>query len=205
MSAADERPVGEGPVDERPVDAAVGAVLRRLRAARDLSARDLAQASGVSAAMISRVESGTVSPSLATLSALARALDAPLASLFREAGPPRADITHVEGGRGLASTRIAGAHAHAFVSLGFHRRAGLRFEPYLVTLTRAEGVRPPEYQGHGCLFLYVLQGEALYLYDARQFHLRPGDSLSFDAELRHGFVEVLTPRLRFLSVQAERT
>lgn len=186
------------------VEASVGAVLRDLRLARGISARDLATAAGVSAGMISRVESGRVSPSLATLSALAAALETPLASLFREAGAPRADVTHVVGGKGLASRRIAGAHTHDFTSLGFHRRADLRFEPFLVTLFRAEGVRPPEYRGRGCLFLYVLEGEAVYGYDGRDILLKAGDSLSFDAELRHGFVEVISPKLAFLSVQAER-
>ena len=170
-----------------------------------LSARDLAEASGVSAAMISRIESGKVSPSLATLSALADALDVPIASLFRDAGRPRSDFTHVKGGRGLTSTRIAGSHSHEFVSLGFHRRQGLRFEPFMVPLPRAAGDRPPEYQGYGCLFIYILSGEAIYAYDDRRIHLKSGDSLSFDAELRHGIVEVLTEEVRFLSVQAERT
>jgi transcriptional regulator with XRE-family HTH domain len=186
------------------VEIAVGATLRALREARGLTARDLAEASGVSAAMISRVEGGSVSPSLATLTALAGALETPLASLFRDAGRAKSDFTHVVGGEGLRSTRIVGEHSHMFTSLGFHRRPGLRFEPFLVTLTRREGVRPPEYQGRGCLFLYVLEGEAVYQYDAERVRLGPGDSLSFDAELRHGFAEILTPELRFLSVQAER-
>ena len=187
------------------VETSVGGVLRQLRQVHSLSARDLAEASGVSAGMISRIESGKVSPSLATLSALAQALDVPLASLFRDTGRSRSDFTHVEAGQGLTSTRIAGNHSHDFVSLGFHRRQGLRFEPFLVTLRRAEGDRPPEYQGYGCLFIYILAGEAIYAYDDRRLHLRPGDSLSFDAELRHGIVEVLSEEVRFLSVQAERT
>jgi len=189
--------------DNGGVDAAVGATLRTLRDARGLTARDLAGASGVSAAMISRVEAGRASPSLATLTALAEALETPLASLFRDAGRAKSDFTHVRNGEGLRSTRIVGEHSHVFKSLGFHRRPGLKFEPFLVTLTRREGVRPPEYQGRGCLFLYMLEGEARYAYDTESILLRPGDSLSFDAELRHGFAELLTPEVRFLSVQAE--
>jgi transcriptional regulator with XRE-family HTH domain len=186
------------------VEAAVGGVLRHLRQVRDMTARDLADASGVSTAMISRIERGQVSPSLATLSALADALDAPLASLFREAGRARADFTHVKGGQGLASTRISGAHSHEFVALGARTRPDLRFEPVMVTLTRKDDARPPEYLGHGCLFLYMLEGEAIYAYDDQRIRIEAGDSLSFDAELRHGFVEVLSERVRFISVQAER-
>jgi mannose-6-phosphate isomerase-like protein (cupin superfamily) len=50
----------------------------------------------------------------------------------------------------------------------------------------------------------VLEGEALYRYGRQEVHLREGDSICLDAELRYGIQKVLTPRLRFLSVQAER-
>lgn len=189
---------------EATTSEAVGAVLRDLRTQRGLSARDLAAASGVSAAMVSRIEGGRVSPSLATLSSLAVALDTPLASLFRETGAPRADLTHVKAGEGLVATRVAGSHAHEFTVLGFHNRPGLRFEPVLVTLTRHEDARPPEYRGAGCVFLHMLEGEALYGWDSRRIRLGPGDSLSFDAEPRHGFLDLISERVRFLSVQAER-
>lgn len=185
------------------LDGAVGRALRELREQNKLTARDLAADSGVSAAMISRIENGQVSPSLSTLNALAQSLQVPVVSLFRETATATADITHVKGGAGLKSIRTAGKHEHEFTSLGFHKRRGLRFESLLVTLERREDAQPPVYNGHGCLFLYVLEGEAIYQYGERKIHLTEGDSLSLDAELRHGFHEVLTPKLRFLSVQAE--
>ena len=50
----------------------------------------------------------------------------------------------------------------------------------------------------------ALEGEAIYRYGQARFTLKPGDSISVDAELNHGFVEVLTPEFTFLTVQAER-
>lgn len=193
--------------DEQPtqgdLDGAVGRALRELREDNGLTARDLAARAGVSAAMVSRIESGQVSPSLSTLDALAKSLEVPLVSLFRETATATADITHVRDGNGLKSLRTAGRHEHEFTALGFHRRRGLRFESLLVRLTRREDSRPPIYTGRGCIFLYVLDGEAIYRYGGRDFHLRRGDSLSLDAELVHGFKEVISPELTFLSVQAE--
>ncbi|MEM6463224.1 MAG: XRE family transcriptional regulator [Pseudomonadota bacterium] len=194
--------VNKKPISEKGVDEAVGRALKALRDANSLTARDLAARSQVSAAMISRIESGQVSPSLSTLQALARGLEVPMVSLLRETGNATADITHVKAGRGLVSTRIAGKHSHDFVALGFHRRPGLEFEALMITLDRRDDARPPIYNGHGCLFVYALEGEALYLYGDREMLLREGDSLSLDAELRYGIKEVLTPTFRFLSVQA---
>ena len=185
------------------LDAVVGRALRELREGSGLTARDLAARSGVSGAMISRIENGQVSPSLATLNALAVSLEIPLASLFRDTATATADVTHVKGGDGLRSIRTAGRHSHEFTALGIHRRRGLRFEALLVRLERHDDSRPPLYNGRGCIFLYVLEGEAIYLYGGREFHLAAGDSLSLDAEIGHGFKEVLTPEVLFLSVQAE--
>jgi len=186
------------------VTAAVGRAIRDLRDQASMTARDLAQRSGISAAMVSRIESGRVSPSLATLEQLAATLSVPIVSLFRETGAAVADFTHVRRGDGLRSTRLMGAHAHEFAVLGFHRRLDLQFESVLVTVRRNETTRPPIYTGHGCVFVYMLEGSAIYRYGDRELLLDEGDSISLDAELRYGILEVLTERIRFLSVQAER-
>lgn len=192
-----------GQPDGADLDRAVGRALKELRDFNAFTARDLAARSGVSAAMISRIENGQVSPSLSTLQALARALDVPVVSLFRETATSTADITHVKRGKGLKSMRLAGPHEHEFTALGFHRRPNLRFESILVRLERRPDIRPPIYTGHGCLFLYILEGEAIYQYGGRDIRLEAGDSLSFDAEVGHGFKEVLSDEVTFLSVQSE--
>ncbi|MCA3514131.1 MAG: helix-turn-helix transcriptional regulator [Rhodobacter sp.] len=183
---------------------AVGRTIRELRDLKRMTARDLGLRAGVSPAMISRVESGQVSPSLSVLEMLAAALEVPMVSLFRDTGSAVADFTHVKKGQGLKSTRLMGQHIHDFVMLGFHRRRDRQFESLLVTIERNENTSPPTYTGHGCVFVYVLEGEAIYRYGQQEVQLGEGDSLCLDAELRYGIQEVLSPRLRFLSVQAER-
>lgn len=186
------------------INMAVGRTIRELRDLKRMTARDLGLRAGVSPAMISRVESGQVSPSLSVLEMLAAALEVPMVSLFRDTGSAVADFTHVKKGQGLKSTRLMGQHIHDFVMLGFHRRRDLQFESLLVTIERNENTSPPTYTGHGCVFVYVLEGEAIYRYGQQELQLGEGDSLCLDAELRYGIQEVLSPRLRFLSVQAER-
>jgi transcriptional regulator with XRE-family HTH domain len=197
-------PAGEGRAAPSTVNAAVGRTIRELREVKGITARDLAQRASISAAMVSRIESGQVSPSLATLELIARALETPLPGVFRDIGPTVSDFTHVRAGKGLTSTRQLGRHMHEFAVLGFHRRADLQFECLLVTLERNEEAAQPTYTGHGCVFVYVLEGEAIYRYGRQEARLAAGDSICLDAELRYGIQKVLSPRLRFLSVQAER-
>lgn len=191
------------PPDAKRVDQAIGAALRDMRIDRGHSARWLAEASGISAAMISRIENGLVSPSVATLAALASALEVPIAALFRDAQSDHSDFTLVRRGEGLRATRITADHSHDYVTLAMHARKDLRFQARRVTLLRQDG-QPPTYIGHGVVFVQVIEGEACYRYGKQHFTLHEGDSISVDAELNHGFVEVISPKFVFLTVQAER-
>ncbi|MBL4600568.1 MAG: helix-turn-helix domain-containing protein [Rhizobiaceae bacterium] len=185
------------------IDHAIGTTLSGLRKSRGMTARQLAANSEVSAAMISRIESGQVSPSISTLNALSSALDVPLISLFRETASAHADFTHVKQGEGLKSTRMIDEHSHDFINLAFHTRRDMQFEARMVTLVR-QSAKPPRYVGHGVVFVYAIEGEAVYQYGKQEITLNAGDSLSLDAELSHGFVEIVTPEFVFLTVQAER-
>ena len=74
-----------------PLEGAIGDRLRFLRTARGLTLDDLAGASGVSRAMISRIERGEASPTAQLLSRLCAALDLTLSAFFAfsgEAGDP---------------------------------------------------------------------------------------------------------------------
>src|SRR4051794_41884454 len=66
-----------------PTIAAVGPRVKALREAMDLSLRDLAERSGVSAPMLSQVERGETSPTLAVASRIGRGLDLRLSQLLR--------------------------------------------------------------------------------------------------------------------------
>src|SRR2546426_389919 len=61
----------------------LGARVRALREAMDLSLRDLGERSGVSAPMLSQVERGETSPTLAVASRIAAGLELRLSQLLR--------------------------------------------------------------------------------------------------------------------------
>src|SRR5688500_11380086 len=67
----------------------IGPRLRALREGMDLSLRDLAERTGVSAPMLSQVERGETSPTLAVAGRIAAGLDLSLSQLLRlDEGPP---------------------------------------------------------------------------------------------------------------------
>src|SRR6476661_7165018 len=75
-----------GPGAPAAVEAAAPAVATRIRALREamgLSLRDLAERSGVSAPMLSQVERGGTSPTLAVAAKIATGLELTLSQLLR--------------------------------------------------------------------------------------------------------------------------
>src|SRR5204862_3135081 len=79
-TVTEERSSADGTLVETP---AVGVRIRALREAMDLSLRDLAQRSGVSAPMLSQVERGETSPTLAVAARIAAGLELTLSQLLR--------------------------------------------------------------------------------------------------------------------------
>ncbi|MEM7301431.1 MAG: XRE family transcriptional regulator [Pseudomonadota bacterium] len=184
------------------IEETVGAALHSARRANGLSAKDLAEVSGVSAPMISRIENAQSSATLPTLVRLAEALDIPLVNIFGDVAQTHSDYTFTQAGEGLRSSRIQGQHTHRFWQLANHRRSNLKFDAITVHLKRQDAP-PPTYVGRGVIFIRIIEGEAIYGYGGERIPMAPGDSIALDAELRHGVVEVKTPELVFLNVQAE--
>jgi transcriptional regulator with XRE-family HTH domain len=69
------------PAPQQPVNAALAAVLRRLRETRGLSQEALAQRAEIALNTYSRIERGQASPTWPTVRALAAALDVSMAEL----------------------------------------------------------------------------------------------------------------------------
>ena len=68
----------------RPLEASIGLEVRRLRKSIDLTLAELAAAARISPGMLSKIETGSTSPSLGTLNAVAKALNVPIKRLFPE-------------------------------------------------------------------------------------------------------------------------
>ncbi len=73
-------------------DGQVGPRLRHLREQKGLTARQIAERAGVTAAYVSRLENGRVSPTVATLGRLVSAMGETMATLFAEAADSEGSV-----------------------------------------------------------------------------------------------------------------
>ncbi len=183
------------------VGGAVALALRRQRIAAGLAIRDLGRASGVSSAMISRIENAQVSPSLSTLESLAKALSVPVISFFQHT-IQTADINFVKAGGGLMAKRYAPDHVHNYRVLAKFSDNSLKFSAASVTLHKKDDGTHPVYFGRGYVFLTITDGACVYSCGGTEFEMGPGDSLCFDAQLRHGVQSIKSEKVTFMTVSA---
>ena len=177
----------------------IGPRVRALREAMDLSLRDLAERSGVSAPMLSQVERGETSPTLQVASRIAAGLELKLSQLLRldEAGT----VTIVrarERRRGGSPER-----GHAFEVLTAPL-PGQRAE--LSRHTLAAGARtggagdPPMHEPGSRETVVVTQGTVTFSCDGLDHQLQEGDAVTFDADLPHHFENPGDAEARFMAV-----
>ncbi len=187
----------EGARDNR-LEVAIGREVRAFRKKLELTVAELGRAAGLSPGMLSKIENGLTSPSLATLQALSQALDVPVTAFFRRYEEAR-EAVFVKAGQGLAIERRGTRAGHQYQLLGHTQSKRLAVEPYLITLT-AESDVFPLFQHSGLEFLYMLEGEVVYRHGDKTYTLTPGDSLFFDADAPHGPEELVRLPIRFLSI-----
>ena len=180
------------------LEAALGQVVREFRKRTGLGITELAQRAGLSPGMISKIENGAISPSLASIRALARALQVPVTSLFREFDEVT-DATFVRSGQGLLVHRDGLSLKHEYRVLGQTTAKGIAVEPYLMTFTDQSQVLPFLHRS-GTQFIYVLEGRFRYRHGSRTFLMSEGDLLLFQAEVPHGPEELIRTPVRYLSV-----
>ena len=163
---------------------AVGERVRALREAMDLSLRDLAERTGVSAPMLSQVERGETSPTLAVATKIAAGLELSLSQLLR-----LDEASHV------VVTRRADRRGHERDGHSVEELTpplpGQRAEVSRHTLAPGAATGgpgdPPMHEPGARETTVVEAGELRLLIDGAQHPLAAGDCVTFDADLPHHF------------------
>jgi transcriptional regulator with XRE-family HTH domain len=176
-----------------------GTRVRSLRDAMDLSLRDLSERSGVSAPMLSQVERGDTSPTLAVADKIAAGLELTLSQLLRLDESDGVSVVRV------AERRRAGGTRHRYEVLT-PPLPGLRAEVSLHTLApgaaTGEPGDPPMHEPGSRETAVVVDGALRLLCGGVAHELAEGDSVTFDADLPHHFDNPGTGDARFYAIVA---
>jgi transcriptional regulator with XRE-family HTH domain len=165
-------------------DGSVGARVKSLREAMDLSLRDLAERSGVSAPMLSQVERGDTSPTLAVAQKIAAGLDLTLSQLLR-LDENRHVVIVREGER--RSRRRRGHRVEELTPPLPGQRADVSIHTLAQGAATGGPGDPPMHEPGSRETAVVLEGAVELFIDGRRHELAEGDSVTFDADLPHHF------------------
>jgi transcriptional regulator with XRE-family HTH domain len=165
----------------------------------DLSLRDLAQRSGVSAPMLSQVERGDTSPTLAIAQKIAAGLDLTLSQLLRLDEDRHVVIVRAGEGR----TRRRGGHRVEELTPPL---PGQRADVSAHTLAPGAATGgpgdPPLHEPGSRETAVVLEGEVELFIEGQRHELAEGDSVTFDADLPHHFENNGSAETRLIAIVA---
>jgi XRE family transcriptional regulator, regulator of sulfur utilization len=178
---------------------AVGRRVRALREAMDLSLRDLAERSGVSAPMLSQVERGETSPTLAVAEKIALGLELTLSQLLR-----LDEASHVVLSRAGRRRRYShGGHQYEELTPPLPgQRADVSLHALKPGASTGGAGDPPIHEPGSRETAVVLEGRLSLVIDGARHELGAGDSVTFDADLAHHFENDGAAATRFVAVVA---
>lgn len=180
----------------------VGSLIRRERQKQGLSLRELARRVGISASMLSQVETDRTRPSVSTMYAIASELGLSIDALLSENDAAAAALA-ADGGEPAGTAPRAGAElgcqlVHAEQRRKLELESGVTWEllsdllPHLVDFmyvtyepggsSSSSGKRM---RHTGTEFAFLLRGKLKILVGFDEYVLQPGDALSFDSSEPH--------------------
>lgn len=165
---------------------ALGPRIRALREAMDMSLRDLAERTGVSAPMLSQVERGDTSPTLQVAQRIAAGLDLRLSQLLRLDEDGAVSIVRARERR--QGPRRGRGHRYEILTPPL---PGQRAELSRHTLSPGAATGgpgdPPMHEPGSRETALITAGRVEFYCDGQRHELRPGDCVTFDADLPHHF------------------
>ena len=178
---------------------ALGDRVRSLREAMDLSLRDLAERSGVSAPMLSQVERGETSPTLAVAEKIAAGLELTLSQLLRLDEEEHVVVVR----QGQRRTRSRRGHTVEELTPPLPGQRADVSEHALAPGAATGGPDdPPMHEPGSRETAVVLEGAVELFIDGQRHELAEGDSVTFDADLPHHFENNGAAQARLIAVVA---
>jgi transcriptional regulator with XRE-family HTH domain len=167
----------------------LGEKIRDLRLKRQRTLRQVAEMTGLSVPLLSQVENSGVSPPVATLLKISKALQVGIGYFFREEeSKERAVVVRKDERkktfRPIHTRQSDGGYTYEALA---YTKNSKHMEPFLVEFEpkKKEAVSFLSHPGEEFIFLF--RGRLAFYYDQQEIVLEPGDSLYFESEFPHGF------------------
>ena len=179
----------------------IGAKIKTLRRSKKMTLQDVANETGFSTALISQIENNNVSPPIATLSKIAHFFDVKIGHFFSE-NEEESPYEVLRGNERTVVPKVVSQdgtnHGYFYESLSV-RKKNKKMDPFLLTLNE-KVTNTDTYSHNGEEFLFVMKGTAELLLDDQLIILNEGDSVYFDANLKHRLLSSSGDEVKVMAV-----
>jgi transcriptional regulator with XRE-family HTH domain len=164
----------------------IGPKIRALRVKKKLGLAQLGEHTGLSPALLSKIERGNLFPTLPTLLRIAMVFGVGLEHFFVETEDrPLVAVTRKKDRLRLPNRPAEESPSYFFESLDF-AVPDRKFDIYYAEFPRS--ARPSDPHQHaGAEFIYVLNGGLIVSIDGKDVVLNEGDAVHFDASAAHNY------------------
>ncbi|MGC9947630.1 MAG: XRE family transcriptional regulator [Bryobacteraceae bacterium] len=165
---------------------AIGPKLRRLRLRKSMGLVQLAKHTGLSPAMLSKLERGVMHPTLPTLLRIAMVFSVGLDYFFNPELKPMFEIVRRRDRLRFPETPDAREVSYFFENLDFPV-ANRRFDAYYAQFMPVAAVSARPHAHAGIEFVYVVAGKLLLRVSDEEHPLAAGDAVYFDSSIQHSY------------------
>lgn len=164
----------------------VGVNIKRSREKQEITLRRLAEDVGVSASLLSQIETGKVSPSLSTLKKIADALMTTVGTLVGEDTKATDEPVLRKNDRKVLSHLSEGVKMFMLT----YKNANKQMEPLLFKLDPNASSGKSMYKHFGQEFVLILKGTLEIKLNDVRYVLKKGDSIYFNSNIPHQFKNI---------------
>ena len=179
----------------------IGKKIRDLRKKASFVLQDLSDRTGLSKPLLSQIEKEVVSPPIATLLKISKALNVNIGFFFEDHYPEEKVVLVRKDESEVIDSRFFGRDESGYYYEALAYKKSKKFmEPFLVEFKRRSAEKLSYFSHDGEEFIYLLEGILEFRTENQQYILRPGDSLYFESSIPHAYRALERRNAKALSV-----
>ncbi|MBM4278062.1 MAG: cupin domain-containing protein [Deltaproteobacteria bacterium] len=179
----------------------IGKKIRELRKKAGFVLQDLSNRTGLSKPLLSQIEKEMVSPPIATLLKISKALNTNISFFFQNDGSEEKVVVVRKDESKVIDSRYFGREesGYYYEALAF-KKPKKYMEPFLVEFKRKRVDQLSYFSHDGEEFIYLLEGTLEFRTEDQHYILQPGDSLYFESSIPHAYRALERRNAKALSV-----
>jgi transcriptional regulator with XRE-family HTH domain len=166
----------------------IGKKIRDLRKKAGLVLQDLSDETGLSKPLLSQIEKEVVSPPIATLLKISKALNVNLSFFFQDSDPEEKVVLVRKDESKVIDSRYFGREESGYYYEALaYKKPKKYMGPFLVEFMRKRAEQLSYFSHEGEEFIYLLEGRLEFRTEDQHYLLYPGDSLYFESSIPHAY------------------